>query len=32
MNKYIVGIDNGGTMAKAVVFDIEGKQISSACG
>jgi len=32
MNKYIVGIDNGGTMAKAVVFDIEGKQISSASG
>lgn len=32
MNKYVVGIDNGGTMAKAVVFDINGKQIASASG
>lgn len=30
MNRYVVGIDNGGTFAKAVVFDVLGKQIAVA--
>lgn len=28
MEKYLVGLDNGGTNIKAIVFDIEGKVIS----
>ena len=27
MNRYILGIDNGGTVCKAAVFDTEGRQI-----
>ncbi|OQY32541.1 MAG: carbohydrate kinase [Spirochaetaceae bacterium 4572_59] len=30
MNKYFMGIDNGGTMCKAVIFDNKGKEIASA--
>lgn len=30
MGRYLVGLDNGGTNIKAVVFDIEGKEISTA--
>ena len=30
MSKYVMGIDNGGTMAKAVIFDMDGKEVSSA--
>lgn len=28
--KYLLGIDNGGTFAKAAIFDQEGRQIASA--
>lgn len=28
--KYLIGIDNGGTVTKAAVFDTNGKQLSSA--
>jgi len=30
MHKYVMGIDNGGTLAKAVIFDLKGKEIVSA--
>lgn len=30
MNKYYMGIDNGGTMCKAVIFDVKGKAVASA--
>ena len=30
MKNYFIGIDNGGTRCKAVIFDEEGKEISSA--
>lgn len=30
MEKYVIGIDNGGTLAKAVIFDLKGKEIASA--
>lgn len=29
MKKYYMGIDNGGTLCKAVIFDTEGQEISS---
>jgi L-xylulokinase len=30
MNNYYMGIDNGGSLCKAVIFDSKGKEISSA--
>ena len=30
MNKYVMGVDHGGTSTKAVLFDLKGKQIASA--
>ncbi|HOV69097.1 MAG TPA: FGGY family carbohydrate kinase, partial [Clostridia bacterium] len=30
MSKYLVGIDNGGTMTKAAVFDLSGNEIAVA--
>ncbi|MGL5955010.1 MAG: FGGY-family carbohydrate kinase [Brevinema sp.] len=30
MNKYLVGIDNGGTLVKTGIFDLKGNQISVA--
>ena len=30
MNKYILGIDNGGSDIKCALFDVEGKEIGSA--
>lgn len=30
MSKYVMGIDNGGTLAKAVIFDLNGTEIVSA--
>ncbi len=30
MNKYVMGIDNGGTATKAAIFDLQGNQIASA--
>lgn len=30
MCKYVLGIDNGGTMTKAAIFDLNGKEISVA--
>lgn len=30
MNKYLLGIDNGGTVCKAAVFDLNGKMIKKA--
>ena len=30
MKKYLLGIDNGGTVTKAVIFDIIGKEVASA--
>ena len=30
MAKYLLGIDNGGTMSKAALFTIEGKEIATA--
>ena len=32
MKKYFMGIDNGGTMCKAVIFDTAGEEIASASG
>lgn len=31
MNKYLLGIDNGGTMVKASLFDSQGSEIAVAC-
>lgn len=30
MKKYLMGIDNGGTVSKTVIFDLEGNEIASA--
>lgn len=30
MTAYLLGIDNGGTISKAAIFDVQGKQIASA--
>ncbi len=30
MKEYLMGIDNGGTVSKTVIFDLEGKEIASA--
>ncbi|MEG0935014.1 MAG: FGGY-family carbohydrate kinase [Clostridia bacterium] len=30
MNRYVLGIDNGGTSTKAVLFDISGREIAQA--
>jgi L-xylulokinase len=30
MNNYFMGIDNGGTVTKAVIFDAEGQEIAAA--
>lgn len=30
MTKYVMGIDNGGTSTKAVLFDLSGREIASA--
>ncbi len=30
MNKYFMGIDNGGTICKAVIFDLNGKEVATA--
>ena len=30
MGKYLLGIDNGGTVAKAALFDLAGKEIAVA--
>ena len=30
MRTYFMGIDNGGSLCKAVIFDINGKEIASA--
>lgn len=30
MSRYLMGIDNGGTVSKTVIFDIHGNEISSA--
>jgi len=30
MTKYFLGVDNGGTMTKAVLFDAEGKEVGGA--
>lgn len=27
MGKYLIGIDNGGTMVKAAIYDLDGKEI-----
>lgn len=32
MSKYLMGIDNGGTFTKAVIFDVKGCEIASASG
>lgn len=32
MANYFMGIDNGGTLCKAVIFDTRGKEIASASG
>ena len=32
MAKYLLGIDNGGTVAKAALFDLAGKEIAVASG
>ena len=32
MDQYVIGIDNGGTLAKAVVFNVAGEEIGSASG
>lgn len=29
MKKYLVGVDNGGTMSKAAVFDLHGRELAS---
>ena len=32
MAKYLIGIDNGGTMSKAAIFDLEGRELAvSGC-
>jgi L-xylulokinase len=30
MENYVIGIDNGGTLIKAAVFDLNGKEIAVA--
>ena len=30
MNQYLMGIDNGGTMTKAALFDLQGRQVAAA--
>lgn len=30
MKRYFIGVDNGGTMTKAAVFDAAGRQLASA--
>lgn len=30
MNKYFMGIDNGGTMSKAVIFNLDGNEVAVA--
>jgi L-xylulokinase len=30
MNTYFLGIDNGGTLCKAVIFDVNGNEVASA--
>lgn len=30
MKRYLIGIDNGGSTAKAAVFDLEGRELASA--
>lgn len=30
MAEYLLGIDNGGTMSKSAIYDLEGREISSA--
>lgn len=30
MNKYFMGIDNGGTMCKAVIFNLDGHEVAAA--
>lgn len=32
MNKYLLGIDNGGTMSKVALYDIEGNEIAVSSG
>lgn len=32
MKKYLLGIDNGGTFTKTVIFDVQGKEIARASG
>lgn len=29
MKQYVMGLDNGGTMTKAALFDLKGNQISA---
>ncbi len=28
MGKYLIGLDNGGTMSKAAIYDLQGKEIA----
>ena len=30
MQKYVIGLDNGGTSSKAAVFDIKGNELATA--
>ncbi len=30
MNNYLLGIDNGGSVTKAVIFDAQGREIASS--
>lgn len=30
MDKYLIGLDNGGTSTKAAIFDLEGNEIATA--
>ena len=30
MENYLLGLDNGGTMVKAVIFDGNGKEVAGA--
>ena len=30
MEKYLIGLDNGGTSTKAAIFDLEGREIATA--
>ena len=30
MERYVIGLDNGGTSTKAAIFDLTGKEIATA--